>query len=96
LRWARFTIRCQKTRWGSHSKFGTINLNAQLLFVPPQLVRYVFLRELCHSVHLDHSARFWELLAQHEPQTDRLRKDLRASWLYVPGWFTVQRQTAQG
>ena len=90
------TIRCQKTRWGSHSKRGTISLNAQLLFVPPQLVRYVFLHELCHSVHLDHSARFWNLLAQHEPQADRLRKELRAAWQYVPGWFTAKRQKAGG
>lgn len=89
------SIRCQKTRWGSHSKRGTISLNAQLLFVPPQLVRYVFLHELCHSVHLDHSARFWILLRQHEPQTDRLRKELRAAWHYVPGWFTAERQKAR-
>jgi len=88
----RVSIRCQKTRWGSHSKRGTISLNAQLLFVPPQLVRYVFLHELCHSVHLDHSARFWNLLRQHEPQTDRLRKELRAAWRYVPGWSTAQRR----
>jgi len=88
----RVSIRCQKTRWGSHSKRGTISLNAQLLFVPPQLVRYVFLHELCHSVHLDHSARFWDLLAQHEPQTDRLRKELRAAWRYVPAWFTAERR----
>ncbi len=86
------SIRCQKTRWGSHSRRGTISLNAQLLFVPPQLVRYVFLHELCHSVHLDHSDRFWELLRQHEPQTDRLRKELRAAWRYVPGWFTAERR----
>ena len=89
---AKVSIRCQRTRWGSHSKRGTISLNAQLLFIPPQLVRYVFLHELCHSVHLDHSARFWALLRQHEPQTDRLRKELRAAWRYVPGWFTAQRQ----
>jgi len=86
----RVCIRCQKTRWGSHSKRGTTSLNAQLLFVPPELVRYVFLHELCHSVHLDHSARFWELLRQHEPQADRLRKELRAAWRYVPGWFTAE------
>ncbi len=88
----RVCIRCQKTRWGSHSKRGTISLNAQLLFVPTELVRYVFLHELCHSVHLDHSARFWDLLRQHEPQTDRLRQELRTAWRYVPGWFVAGHQ----
>jgi len=88
----RVCIRCQKTRWGSHSKRGTISLNAQLLFVPPELVRYVFLHELCHSVHLDHSAKFWALLRQHELQADSLRKELRAAWRYVPVWFTAERR----
>lgn len=90
----RVCIRCQKTRWGSHSKRGTTSLNAQLLFAPPQLVRYVFLHELCHSVHLDHSAKFWILLRQHEPQTDGLRQELRTAWRYVPGWFTAKRRKA--
>ncbi len=90
------SIRCQKTRWGSRSERGTINLNAQLLFVPPQLVRYVFLHELCHSVYLDHSAGFWELLAQHEPQTHRLRKELRTAWRYVPAWFTAEQPKPRG
>jgi len=85
------SIRCQKTRWGSRSQRGTISLNAQLLFVPPQLVCYVLLHELCHSVHLDHSAEFWALLRYHEPQTDRMKKELRAAWRYVPGWFTAER-----
>jgi len=58
----------------------------------PELVRYVFLHELCHSVHLNHSAKFWNLLRQHEPQTDRLRKELRTAWSYVPGWFTAEHR----
>jgi len=89
------SIRCQRTRWGSHSKRGTTSLNAQLLFVPPELVGYVFLHELCHTAHLDHSARFWELLRQHEPQTDRLRKELHAAWRYVPTWFSAERRKAR-
>ena len=89
FRVGKVTIRCQKTRWGSRSQRGTISLNAQLLFVPPRLVRYVFLHEPCHSVHHDHSAGFWKLLRQHEPQADRLRKELRTAWRYVPAWFTA-------
>jgi predicted metal-dependent hydrolase len=86
------SIRCQKTRWASHSERGTISLNAQLLFVPPELVRYVLLHELCHSVHLDHSTRFWDLLQQNEPETDTLRKEFRAAWSFVPGWFAADHQ----
>jgi len=84
----RVSIRCQKTRWGSYSgKTGTISLNAQLLFLPERLVRYVLLHELCHAVHPNHSPSFWNLVRVHEPETDRLREELRSAWKHVPWWI---------
>jgi predicted metal-dependent hydrolase len=79
-------IRTQKTRWGSCSQQGTINLNSQLLFLPPHLVDYVLLHELCHTVHLNHSAAFWELLQQKAPDYKAMVQDLRQAWCYVPMW----------
>ena len=83
----RVSIRCQKTRWGSYSTKGTISLNAQLLFLPERLVRYVLAHELCHAVHANHSPSFWRLLQTHEPDADRLRTELRAARRFVPGWI---------
>ena len=89
----RTSVRCQRTRWGSCSSSGGIHLNAQLLFLPEGLVRYVLLHELCHTRHLNHSPAFWALLRSHEPDTDRLRRDLRGAWQYVPGWLAAQAPT---
>jgi len=83
----RVSIRCQKTRWGSYSTNGTIALNAQLLFLPERLVRFVLLHELCHVLHPNHSPSFWDLVRTHEPDTDCLRKELRGGWRYVPIWL---------
>jgi len=83
----RVSIRCQKTRWGSYSTKGTVSLNAQLLFLPKRLVRYVVLHELCHAVHPNHSAGFWKLVRTHEPDADHLRKEIRAAGRLVPGWI---------
>ena len=84
---SRISIRCQKTRWGSYStKTGRINLNAQLLFLPKHLAQFVMLHELCHVTYPDHSVQFWDLVRQTEPETDRLRMELRAAWRYVPPW----------
>jgi predicted metal-dependent hydrolase len=83
----RVSIRCQKTRWGSYSTNGTINLNAQLLFLPERLVRFVLLHELCHAVHPNHSSSFWDLVRSHEPDADCLRKQLLGGWRYVPAWL---------
>lgn len=79
-------IRSQRTRWGSCSRHQTISLNSQLLFLPPHLVDYVLLHELCHTVHLNHSKAFWELLGQKMPGCHVCVQELRQAWRYVPLW----------
>jgi len=79
-------IRGQRTRWGSCGRDGTISLNRGLLLLPPALVRYVLVHELCHTVHHDHSARFWRLVARHEPDHRRLRAELREARRQLPEW----------
>ncbi len=82
----RIFIKAQRTRWGSCSEKKNINLNMKLLFLPEDLVRYVLLHELCHTVHLNHSKKFWALVATHEPRYAARRKALRGAWKYVPAW----------
>ncbi|MBU0596485.1 M48 family metallopeptidase, partial [Candidatus Bipolaricaulota bacterium] len=84
----RTSIRCQRTRWGSYSSRGTVSLNAQLLFLPRELARYVLHHELCHAAHPDHSSEFWARLARFEPDARRLRARMRDGWKYVPGWLS--------
>lgn len=86
LPFRRAQVRGQRTRWGSYSNSGTISLNYCLLFLSPDLVRYLFLHELCHSVHMNHSRAFWALVAQHEPAYKKLEKRLDAAWREVPAW----------
>lgn len=53
-------FREQKTRWGSCTDKGIINLNWRLIVFPRDLIDYVIVHELAHLKHLDHSKRFWE------------------------------------
>ena len=92
LAYSGVTVRGQRTRWGSCSRRGTISLNRHLLFLPPPLVRYVVLHELCHTVKLDHSARFWEEVRRREPEAERLRRDLRLAGRWVPRWAGSPRR----
>ncbi len=86
LRFSRVIIKNQRTRWGSCSADDVISLNAKLLFLPPDLVRYVLMHELCHTLERNHTNRFWTLLRQFEPQTDLLHSRMRDAWKQVPAW----------
>lgn len=86
LNYKKSQVRLQKTRWGSCSRIGTISLNAKLLFFPPQVAHYVMIHELCHTVYLDHSSKFWSLVARWEPDYRVLDKTLNNAWKWVPLW----------
>jgi predicted metal-dependent hydrolase len=79
-------IRHQRTRWGSCSARGTISLNCCLLFHRPAVVRYLLVHELAHLTHMNHSARFWQLVERYEPQWREHDRELAAGWSQVPGW----------
>ena len=84
-------VKSQRTRWASCSGRGNVSLNLKLLFVPAPLVRYVFIHELCHLVHPNHSRDFWGLVASHEPDYRKPDRELRQAWRYVPAWLDAER-----
>ncbi|GFE83524.1 zinc protease [Steroidobacter agaridevorans] len=87
LSFSRIQIRRQRTRWGSCSATGTISLNVCLMFLDPAVVRYLFVHELCHTRHMNHSSRFWALVEHHEPDYRRLDRELLKGWQSVPAWM---------
>jgi predicted metal-dependent hydrolase len=65
--YARLTIRGQRTRWGSCSPTGALSFNWRLLLAPEPVLDYVVWHEVCHLEVMDHSPRFWALVAQRCP-----------------------------
>ena len=80
-------VKSQRTRWASCSPKRNLALNTKLLFLSPDLVRYVLIHELCHTVHMNHSREFWRLVASREPSYKLLDQELRAAWKIVPQWM---------
>ena len=66
-----------KSRWGSCSVRNNINLNIHLMRLPEELINYVILHELCHTVHKNHSKRFWNKLESVLPDTKILDRRLK-------------------
>jgi predicted metal-dependent hydrolase len=79
-------VKSQRTRWASCSANKNLSLNTKLLFLSPDLVRYVLVHELCHTVHMNHSREFWRLVGCYEPRYRALDQELRAAWKTVPQW----------
>jgi predicted metal-dependent hydrolase len=65
---ARFTIRNQRSRWGSCSRTGAIALNYRLIQMPDAVSDYVLLHELMHLRQPNHSRRFWRLVEEVCPE----------------------------
>ncbi|HWK27874.1 MAG TPA: SprT family zinc-dependent metalloprotease [Solirubrobacter sp.] len=61
------TIRGQRTRWASRSSSGGMSFNWRLLLAPPEILDYVVEHEVAHIEVMDHSPRFWRLLASRSP-----------------------------
>lgn len=88
---SRVSVKKQKSRWGSCSSRGNINLNLKLIFLPPLLVRYIMIHELCHTIHMNHSARYWETVARFDPDWKEHDREMKHAWRFVPAWFSAAR-----
>jgi len=73
----KLSIRSQKTRWGSCTSNKNISLNSKLLLMPESVVKYVMIHELCHTIEMNHSAKFWDLVEDCDPQYRENRKQLK-------------------
>jgi predicted metal-dependent hydrolase len=74
------TIRGQRTRWASCSRSGAMSFNWRLLLAPEPVLDYVVWHEVCHLEVMDHSPKFWRLLATRSPGYQE-----HVSWLRVNG-----------
>lgn len=77
FRYERLSFRNNTSNWGSCSGDDNISLNIKLMKLPDEIVDYVILHELCHTVEKNHSVSFWKLVRKVCPDYADLRNKLR-------------------
>lgn len=73
----RIFIKTYKRKWGSCSRQRNLNFNYRIIFLPPELADYIIVHELCHLGEMNHSRRFWNLVAKVMPDHHSRRRSLR-------------------
>jgi predicted metal-dependent hydrolase len=81
VRYARLTVRGQRSRWGSCSSSGALSFNWRLVLAPHDVLDYVVVHEVCHLVEHNHGPGFWRLVEQRRPGYRESKK-----WLDDHGW----------
>ena len=69
----RITIRDQSSRWGSCTSDGALSYSWRLILAPPYVLDYLAAHEVAHLVEMNHSARFWKVVARICPHTERAK-----------------------
>lgn len=67
LPYNKVSIKRQSSRWASCSKKRNLNFNLLLAAAPLQVIDYVIVHELAHTVELNHSKRFWQVVQSADP-----------------------------
>jgi predicted metal-dependent hydrolase len=71
------TLSSARSRWGSCNSKGEIRLNWRLIQAPPHIIQYVIAHELAHLKEMNHSSRFWAIVAQLFPSYRHAEAELR-------------------
>ncbi|MBP5355165.1 MAG: M48 family metallopeptidase [Lachnospiraceae bacterium] len=79
-------IKETRTRWGSCSSIGNINLHWKLIMLSDRLSDYIIVHELCHRIEMNHSKAFWQAVEAQIPDCAARRKELRAIEKKILNW----------
>ena len=77
LHYEKIKITSARTRWGSCSPKNVLSFSWRLMLTSPEMIDYVIIHELAHTVHHNHSKKFWKLVEKLLPNYRARRKALR-------------------
>ncbi|WP_022702460.1 M48 family metallopeptidase [Pseudorhodobacter ferrugineus] len=76
-RYRTLTLRDTRSRWGSCTADAGLMYSWRLIMAPPQVLDYVAVHEVAHLAEMNHSSRFWAIVADLMPEYERHRRWLK-------------------
>lgn len=73
----RLTVKNMVSKWGSCSFRHNLNFNIRLLEKREEIIDYIIVHELTHTIHFNHSKEFWKHVSNIIPNYLELRKELK-------------------
>lgn len=69
-----------RARWGSCAADGTLRFSWRVVLAPPEILRYLVAHEVAHLAEMNHSPKFWQVVAYLDPHAAASR-----AWLHRHG-----------
>lgn len=73
----RISVGSARTRWGACSGKNALTFSFRLAMCEAFAAEYVVVHELCHILHKDHSAAFWNMVGSYFPDYKNAKKYLK-------------------
>lgn len=70
-------LKRNQSNWGSCSSKRNLNFSTRLLFAPEAAIDYVIVHELAHLKEMNHSPKFWKIVAEVMPDYEKQEKWLK-------------------
>ena len=77
------TVTSAKTRWGSCAGNNAIRFSFRLLYCPREIIEYVVVHELAHTLQHNHSKQFWQVVETYIPDWKTRRKWLKSHGIFM-------------
>ena len=77
LSYGKITIKEQKTVWGTCNFKNDLTFNLKLMAFRPEVIDYLVVHELSHTIHKNHSKEYWKMVESILPNYKELNNELK-------------------
>lgn len=77
LKFNNISVKWMESKWGYCDSFKNIVISSKLLIHDWATIEYVLVHELCHTIYMNHSNEFWNLVSKYIPNYKEIRKDMK-------------------